>query len=135
MMMTGAKGKSGGRRAGAGRKYDSITLRLGDQFYVPMHGLAEVVEISANQFKVKIDDERLTFTARSRRKSQADPITKRAIAIWGTLPGDVLGNMPHTYNIRCTLYEEFPDADRAHVANCAMQAIRMLKQERKKNTP
>jgi hypothetical protein len=125
--MAGKKGRSGGRRDGAGRRYESITLRLGDQFYVPMHGLAEVVYINANQFKVQLDDERMAFTARSRRKSKADPITVRAIELWADVPAAEIGRMPHSYNIRSVLYREFSDEPRVHVSNCALQAIRMVK--------
>jgi hypothetical protein len=66
--MTGQKGKSGGSRDGAGRPHSKLTIRIGDQFYVPMRGVAEVIEIGVNQFTMKLGDERIAFMARSRSR-------------------------------------------------------------------
>jgi len=130
--MSGKSGRSGGKREGAGRRHESITLRIGDQFYVPMHGMAAVVEIGANQFKVQLDDERMTFMARSRRKSKADdPIITRALELWRKVPADEVGRMPHSYYIRSVLFREFGETDRVHVSNCALRAIRLYKESLK----
>jgi hypothetical protein len=71
--MSGKKGKSGGLRDGAGRPRSKITIRLGDQFYVPMRGLAEVTAIGYGEFTVSIGGDVVKFKARSRKRPAPTP--------------------------------------------------------------
>lgn len=63
--MSGQPKRSGGKREGAGRKPSSISLKVGDQWYVydtPGH-LVEVVEIiHRNKIAITVDGRRLIIT-------------------------------------------------------------------------
>ena len=54
-------------------------------------------------------------------------ITARAIELWQKIPADQIGGMPHSYNIRVKLHEQFPDETTTRISNCSMQAVRILK--------
>lgn len=60
------------------------------------------------------------------------PITARAIELWREMPADLLGKMPHSYEIRMRITAEFKDEDDARISNCLMQAVRMLRREANK---
>lgn len=130
--MTGQQGKSGGRRDGAGRPRSKITIRIGDQFYSPMRGLATVTEIGYQRIVIEIDGERIILDSQSHTEgSEMEPITADAVKMWRKVPTDKVGKMPYSYKIRSSLVEKYGREKNGHISNCVTAAATIVKRENK----